>query len=58
MPAVMLTAGEFSGAPGIKKLPLAHMDGSAGDKILEISKKKSKKSKKIKKYFKIIIVKT
>jgi hypothetical protein len=52
MPAVMLTAGEFCGAPGIKKLPLAHLvcapwitfylwrtsDRCAGDKISENSK--------------------
>jgi hypothetical protein len=37
MPAVMLTAGEFSGAPGIKNLPLAHMDECAGDNILSLA---------------------
>jgi hypothetical protein len=34
MPAVMLTGGEFFGAPGIKNLPLAHMDGCVGDEGL------------------------
>jgi hypothetical protein len=67
MPAVMLTASEFYGALGIKKLPLAHLvcapgitfypwrtsDRCAGDKISENSKK-FKKVKKIPKYFKIV----
>jgi hypothetical protein len=62
MPAVMLTAGEYSSSSGIKKLPLAHLvyapritfypwrtsNRCAGDKILKILKipKIPKNSKK------------
>jgi hypothetical protein len=37
IPAVMLTAGELSGASGIKNLPLAHIDGCVGDNILSLA---------------------
>jgi hypothetical protein len=64
MPAVMLTAGEYSGSSRIKKLPLAHLVYASGitfypwqtsnrchgDKVSE----NPKKFQNIPKYFKII----